>query len=199
MKLETSYSITLNQLKYSAQLKASFIKVLHPQTPCSRHKAAHSSWLSSTYGGRVCCTANKDALRRRSKVSPLQGKPSTLTTHSHPAQRAGELSGSSLKNVTNNPVDGSTNVSMPRIIFTVNSVTLCLVVKYISRIEKLTDSHQWSGAVISPAPSGTFTSIEGQFTIPVPTVHQVPLPETTMSQYGSELTDLGTTMFSKPV
>ncbi|KAN0117781.1 hypothetical protein V8E51_003758 [Hyaloscypha variabilis] len=155
----------LLRLKYSAQLKASFIKVLHPQTPCSRHKAAHSSWLSSTYGGRVCCTANKDALRRRSKVSPLQGKPSTLTTHSHPAQRAGELSGSSLKNVTNNPVDGSTN---------------------------------WSGAVISPAPSGTFTSIEGQFTIPVPTVHQVPLPETTMSQYGSELTDLATTMFSKP-
>jgi len=36
--------------------------------------------------------------------------------------------------------------------------------------KKLIDPHQWSGAVISPAPSGTFTSIEGQFTIPVPTL-----------------------------
>ncbi|KAE9377310.1 concanavalin A-like lectin/glucanase [Stipitochalara longipes BDJ] len=62
---------------------------------------------------------SKENLTRRSRISPLHGKTSPL------------------KNVTNNPVDGSTN---------------------------------WSGAAVFPAPSGTFTSIQGQFTIPVPTL-----------------------------
>jgi hypothetical protein len=54
----------------------------------------------------------KDDLTRRTTIYPLQGEASTLSGSSHPARRGGKPSVSSLKNITNNVVEGSINVRL---------------------------------------------------------------------------------------
>ena len=56
----------------------------------------------------------EDDLARRTTISPLHGQTSALGGQSHPGRRGGRPSASSLENITNNVVEGSTNVRTPQ-------------------------------------------------------------------------------------